>query len=119
MARSVHRTRCSLAAMLSTRIALSAWLLASSCLLHASAADTGASASGPQTPSPAAALRPKVRAITGFVRLDPAHYVEQVDAALAVLHDAQREFHSRGYEVETIRLVTQPLAELVRGRTEA
>ena len=105
--------------MLSTRIALPAWLLASFCLVQAIAADTRASASGPQTPPAAAALRPKVRAITGFVRLDPAHYVEQVDAALAVLHDAKREFQSRGYEVETIRIVTQPLAELVRGQTES
>jgi Uncharacterised ACR (DUF711) len=116
---SVAGTRCSLTAMLMTRIALPACLLASFCLVQAAAADTGAPASGPQTPSAAAALRPKVRAITGFVRLDPAHYVEQVDAALAVLHDAQTEFHSRGYEVETIRLVTQPLAELVQGQTEA
>jgi uncharacterized protein (UPF0210 family) len=85
------------------RIALTAGLLASACLVQAAA------------PS----QLPKVRAITGFVRLDPGHYVEQVDAALAVLHDAQREFQSRGYEVETIRIVTQPLAELVQGQTES
>jgi uncharacterized protein (UPF0210 family) len=101
------------------RIALPAWLLASFCLAQAAAAQTAAPANGPQTPPAAAALRPKVRAITGFVRLDPVHYVEQVDAALAVLHDAQREFQSRGYEVETIRIVTQPLAELVQGQSES
>ena len=118
MAWSVYRTRCNLRAMPIARIALPAWLLASFCLAQAAAAQTRAPANGPQTPPAAAALRPKVRAITGFVRLDPAHYVEQVDAALAVLHDAQREFQSRGYEVETIRIVTQPLAELVQGQSE-
>jgi hypothetical protein len=82
------------------RTTLSVWLLASFCLGQAAAADTAVPGGGPP-PSPAAAARPKVRAITGFVRLDPAHYVQQVDAALAVLHDAQREFQSRGYEVET------------------
>jgi len=101
------------------RVALTAWLLATGCVVRASAADAGGPASGQPILPAAAAPRPKVRAITGFVRLDPAHYVEQVDAALAVLHDAQREFQSRGYEVETLRIVTQPLAELVQGQTES
>jgi uncharacterized protein (UPF0210 family) len=99
--------------------ALPICLLASFYLASAAAANTATPASGPQSRPAAVAQLPKVRAITGFVRLDPAHYVEQVDAALAVLHDAQREFKSRGYEVETIRLVTQPLAELVRGQTDS
>jgi uncharacterized protein (UPF0210 family) len=95
--------------MPTTRIALVS-LLASFWLVQAAAADPG---------GPAASALPRVRAITGFVRLDPVHYAAQVDAALAVLHDAQKEFQSRGYEVETIRLVTQPLAELVQGQTES
>jgi uncharacterized protein (UPF0210 family) len=95
--------------MPTARIAFAASLLASCCLAQAAVTETSAAA---------ADLRPKVRAITGFVRLDAAHYVAQVDAALVVLHDAQREFQNRGYEVETIRLVTQPLAELVEGQTE-
>jgi uncharacterized protein len=102
-----------------TRIVLPAWLLASFCFAHATLADTGAPANGPQTPPAATASLPKVRAITGFVRLDPAHYVAEVDAALLVLHDAQREFQRRGYEVETLRIVTQPLAQLVQGQTES
>src|ERR1700734_212411 len=91
MAWSAYRTRSNLRAMPIARIALPAWLLASFCLAQAAAAQTAAPANGPQTPPAAAALRPKVRAITGFVRLDPVHYVEQVDAALAVLHDAEKK----------------------------
>ncbi len=67
----------------------------------------------------AGAARPKVRAITGFVRLDPAQYLEQTRAVLEVLRAAKAEFVRRGYEVETLRIVTQPLAELVRGKSEA
>jgi uncharacterized protein (UPF0210 family) len=36
-----------------------------------------------------------------------------------VLHTAQGEFKKQGYEVETLRIVTQPLAELVNGQSES
>jgi hypothetical protein len=67
---------------------------------------------------PAAASNPKVRAITGFVRLNRATYRKQVADALVVLRRAKAEFESSGYEVETVRLTTQPLAELVSGLPE-
>ena len=62
--------------------------------------------------------KPKVRAITGFVRLDRAHYADQVAAALSVLRAASDEFKSQGYEVETVRIVTQPLGQLVAGLSD-
>lgn len=58
---------------------------------------------------------PPVRAITAFVRLDLAAYHQQIDEALVVLRQVQEGFAQRGYEVETIRIVTQPLAELTHG----
>jgi uncharacterized protein len=63
--------------------------------------------------------KPKVRAITAFVRLDRTSYQAQIDAALTVLHQAEGEFHKQGYEVQTLRIVTQPLPELVEGLAEA
>jgi uncharacterized protein (UPF0210 family) len=60
-----------------------------------------------------------VRAITAFVRLDKDHYEKQVGDALVVLRKAKTEFESAGYEVETVRLTTQPLAELVAGMSES
>ncbi|HEY8053616.1 MAG TPA: DUF711 family protein [Steroidobacteraceae bacterium] len=63
--------------------------------------------------------RPKVRAITAFVHLDRATYPRQVNEALAVLRAAKGEFESQGYEVQTLRIVTQPLRELVSGQSEA
>jgi uncharacterized protein len=63
--------------------------------------------------------KPKVRAITAFVRLDPATYAAQIRDTLVVLRAVQSEFTKQGYETETLRIVTQPLAELVRGQPEA
>ncbi|MCU1299822.1 MAG: hypothetical protein JWQ87_106 [Candidatus Sulfotelmatobacter sp.] len=68
--------------------------------------------------TPAASSNPKVRAITGFVRLDRATYQKQIDDALVVLRTVKAEFESSGYGVETVRLTTQPLAELVAGMSE-
>ena len=61
---------------------------------------------------------PKVRAITGFVRLTSENYQKQVSNALAVLRKVKAEFEGSGYEVETLRLTTQPLGELIAGMSE-
>jgi Uncharacterised ACR (DUF711) len=58
--------------------------------------------------------KPKVRAITAFVRLDRRSYENQVTEAMTVLKAAKAEFAKRGYETETVRIVTQPFAELVK-----
>jgi uncharacterized protein len=62
--------------------------------------------------------RPKVRAVTAFVRLEQASHQQEIAAALSVLRAVKGEFEKQGYEVETIRIVTQPLAELVSGQSE-
>src|SRR5438270_6616025 len=63
----------------------------------------------------AAQSKPKVRAITAFVRLDRANYQQQIADTLAVLREAKKQFEAAGYEVETVRITTQPLAQLVAG----
>jgi uncharacterized protein len=68
--------------------------------------------------APAASSNPKVRAITGFVRLDRATYRKQIGDALVVLRRVKAGFESSGYEVESVRLTTQPLAELASGLSE-
>ena len=62
--------------------------------------------------------RPKVRTITAFVRLDRALYKAQIADALRVLHTAKEEFTGAGYEVETLRISTQPFSAIVRGMSE-
>lgn len=64
------------------------------------------------------AAKPNVRAITAFVRVDRTNLEAQVNAALKVLEAAKAEFAKRGYETQTVRIVTQPFAELVQGQTE-
>ncbi len=59
--------------------------------------------------------RPKVRAITGFVTIDRAHYPAQIGDTLKVLRTARAAFEKGGYEVQSIRIVTQPFPEYIRG----
>jgi uncharacterized protein (UPF0210 family) len=61
--------------------------------------------------------RPKIRAITAFINLDRTQYKEQVADALKMLKRAQTIFESRGYQVQTIRIATQPFPEYTKGLT--
>jgi uncharacterized protein (UPF0210 family) len=68
--------------------------------------------------SPSATTNPKVRAITAFVRLDQNNYQTEITDALAVLNNAKVKFESAGYEVETIRITMEPLADVIKGMPE-
>jgi len=61
--------------------------------------------------------KPKIRAITAFINLDRAQYQEQVADALKLLRRARTTFESRGYQVQTIRIATQPFPEYTKGLT--
>ena len=69
--------------------------------------------------APAQSAKPKVRAITAFVRLDRGTWQSQIAEALRTLRLAKSEFESSGYEVETLRITTQPVAELTAGLSES
>jgi uncharacterized protein len=58
-----------------------------------------------------AAEKPKVRAVTAFVRLDRAKYQEQIGETLAMLRKAKAAFEQGGYEVQGVRITTQPFPE--------
>jgi len=62
-----------------------------------------------------AAEKPKVRAVTAFVRIERAHYQEQVQEALVMLRKAKAAYEEAGYEVQSIRIATQPFPEYTRG----
>lgn len=55
-----------------------------------------------------AAELPPVRAVTAFVELDAAHYEAQFLKAAAGLHEAQKLFEQAGFQVQTLRVTTQP-----------
>lgn len=76
-------------------------------------------AAGAQQKAPAQASKPRIRAITAFVNLDRAQYEQQIADAFALLKRARTTFESRGYEVQTIRLATQPFPEYTKGLSPA
>jgi uncharacterized protein (UPF0210 family) len=67
----------------------------------------------------AADSKPKVRAITAFIRIDVKNYEAQVGEAVKFLNAARGEYRAAGFEVETIRIATQPLAEYIKGMSRA
>jgi uncharacterized protein (UPF0210 family) len=96
-----------------TFLALTAFALATSAhpaqgqTKHAPAQQAAANAANP--------ANPKIRAVTAFVNLDWRDYQRQIADALKMLHRAQVTFESRGYQVQTIRIATQPFPEYIQG----
>jgi len=65
-----------------------------------------------KAPGPA---KPHVRTITAFIILDRSQYQLQLAEITKFLRYAQTVFESRGYTVETLRVVTQPFPEYTKG----
>lgn len=53
----------------------------------------------------------RIRAVTAGAPLERASDFEPLEAAIAFLGEARDELRSRGWEVQTVRVATQPLAE--------
>jgi len=70
-----------------------------------------------RTPQAAPQEKQKIRAITAFLNLDRAQYQQQVADAMKMLKYARTVFESRGFEVETVRIATQPFPEYTKGLT--
>jgi uncharacterized protein (UPF0210 family) len=62
-----------------------------------------------------AARAPKVRALTAFIQLDRSRYQAQIGETLIKLRQAKAAFEQAGYDVQTIRITTQPFPNYVRG----
>lgn len=63
------------------------------------------------SPSPS---KPKIRTITAFVHLDRTGYQEQIQQTVRFLRGAKVEYEKAGFEVETIRITTQPFPDYTR-----
>src|SRR5438552_10970272 len=65
--------------------------------------------------------KPRIRTITAFVRIVPTQYRQQIEEAVTVLRQAKAAFEKGGYEVQTIRITTQPFTQYIgdRSTTEA
>ena len=73
------------------------------------------SSSHAQRKAPSDPARPKIRAVTAFVNLDRSQYQQQIGDAMTMLKRARTIFETRGYEVETIRISTQPFSGYTKG----
>jgi uncharacterized protein (UPF0210 family) len=67
----------------------------------------------------AADSRPKVRAITAFIDLDRDHYQAQIEDTVKFLSTAKDAFQATGFEVQTVRIATQPFPQYTRGLQHA
>jgi uncharacterized protein (UPF0210 family) len=68
-------------------------------------------------PAAGSESRPKIRAITAFVRIDSSRYRQQLEEAVTVLRRAKTAFERGGFEVQTIRITTQPFSQYVGSRS--
>ncbi len=84
------------------------------CLLILGTACAQSASSGQAQPA-------KIRTITAFVQIDPQNYRQQIHDTLNFLRAAKQEYAAAGYQVETIRITTQPFPSIVNAmsRNEA
>jgi uncharacterized protein (UPF0210 family) len=61
--------------------------------------------------------KPRIRTITAFVRIESSQYREQIGKAVTVLRQAKVAFEKGGYEVQTIRITTQPFTQYIGDRS--
>ena len=66
-----------------------------------------------------AGAKPKVRAITAFIDIDASGYSSQIGDAARFLTTAREAYRGAGFEVETIRIATQPFPRYTTGMTRA
>src|ERR1700674_2114530 len=62
--------------------------------------------------------KPKIRTITAFIRLDPGQYKLHAADTLKMLRNAKARYGLAGYEVQTIRITTQPFPEYTQSMSK-
>ncbi len=62
--------------------------------------------------------RPKVRAITAFIELDRTRYKTQIAETLAALKTIKAAYEKAGFQVQTLRITTQPFPEYTRNLSD-
>jgi uncharacterized protein (UPF0210 family) len=64
-------------------------------------------------------VKPRVRAITGFVTIDAKSYPSQIQDTVTFLSQVRDAVKAAGYDVAGIRISTQPFPEFTRGLSHA
>ena len=101
------------------RFSVLRFLCASALLLFLAASGRAQLTPAPENPG-TAREKPKIRAVTAFVNLERENYREQIAETLAFLRRAKTILEtSGGYEVQTLRITTQPFPQYTKGLTTA
>jgi uncharacterized protein (UPF0210 family) len=88
------------------------------CLLnHASGPDTTVGRSRSQKKPPATSRRFRIRTITAGVNLDSTNDLKTIESAIDFLQKARKKFEDEGYEIQTVRIATQPLSQYLNGKS--
>src|SRR5437763_168877 len=85
------------------------------CSIRIAAAALVLAASIVSTPRAADRVKPRIRAITGFITIDANKYPAQLEETVAFLNTVRDEIKGAGYEVAGVRISTQPFPEYTRG----
>src|ERR1700757_2846768 len=60
-------------------------------------------------------VKPRIRAITGFITIDAKSYASQIQETVTFLSQVRDAVKAAGYDVAGIRISTQPFPEYTRG----
>lgn len=71
----------------------------------------------PEKIVPAKAHRFKIRTVTAGVNLRNTADLITVESAMGFLQKAKKKFEDEGYEIQTLRIATQPLPEYLNGKS--
>lgn len=62
--------------------------------------------------------RPLIRTITAFIHIDRIRYIDQFTKTLSMLRTARNQFEKDGWEVQTLRITTQPFPKFIQGLSD-
>src|SRR6266702_7209773 len=61
----------------------------------------------------------KIRTITSGINLKSTSDLATIESAIGFLQRAKKKFEDEGYEIQTLRIATQPLPEYLNGKSRA
>ena len=70
-----------------------------------------------QTKPAAAKHKFRIRTITAGVNLESTTDLKTIESAIEFLQHARKKFEDAGYEIQTVRIATQPLSQYLNGKS--
>ena len=70
-----------------------------------------------QTKPPAKTHRFRIRTITAGVNLDSTTDLKTIESAIEFLQKARKKYEDQGYEIQTVRIATQPFSQYLNGKS--